>query len=74
MAKVIAITNLHGELLGVLRADPVDIGHGQTIQAVPIRAPEHRHHVLEIPDGLLGKRLAAEVHREVRGRLAKIVA
>lgn len=71
MAKVIAITNVGGELLGVLRADPIDIGDGLTIQSVPLRTPEHRHHVLEVPDGLLGKQLALEVHGEVRRRLAK---
>jgi len=68
MAKVIAITDVAGALLGVLRADPIDIGNGMTIQTVPIRTSAHRHHALEVPDDLLGK-LAQEVHREVRRRL-----
>ena len=69
MAKVIAITDVGGALLGVLRADPVDTGNGVIIQSVPIRTSAHRHHILEVPDDLLAK-LADEVHREVRRRLS----
>jgi hypothetical protein len=70
MAKVIAITNVTGELLGVLRADPVDIGNGKTIRSVPVRTTEQRHHILEVADDLMGKP-AHEIHREVRRHLPK---
>ena len=71
MAKVIAITDLKGALLGVLRADPIDAGNGLTIQAVPSSTASQRHHFLEVPDNLLGKpgKGVEELHREVRSRL-----
>jgi hypothetical protein len=68
MAKVIAITNTDGALLGVLRTEPVNIGKGVTIHPVPIESAAQRHHILDVPDGLLGKP-AHEVHNEVRRRL-----
>jgi hypothetical protein len=68
MAKVIAITDAGGALLGVLRADPIDAGNGVTIKSVPIRTSAHRHQILEVPDDLPGKP-AHVVHREVRRRL-----
>jgi hypothetical protein len=68
MAKVIAITNTAGALLGVLRTDPVDIGNGLTIRPVPVEAAAQRHQILDVPDGLLGKPVH-EVHAEVRRRL-----
>ena len=76
MAKMIAITDLKGTLLGVLRADPVDAGNGLTIQAVPGHTPEQRHHIVEVPDNLvggMGKRVE-ELHREVRRLLPADVA
>lgn len=76
MAKVIAITDLKGELLGVVRAEPVNLGNGLTIQAVhtlPKHITQQRHHIIEVPDNLLGKRGSGveELHREVRRRLPK---
>jgi hypothetical protein len=70
MAKVIAITDLKGELLGVLRADPQDIGNGVTIQAVPFASSSQLHHVLEVDDDLMGKP-AHEVHNKIRHHLGK---
>jgi hypothetical protein len=70
MAKVIAITDTVGELLGVVRADPVKLDNGMTIQSVPLHTPGHQHHTLEVPDDLLSK-LAKDVHHEVRRRLAE---
>jgi hypothetical protein len=55
MAKVIAITDLKGQLLGVVRADPVAGGHGVIAQAVPMNHPEQRSHIIEVADNLLGK-------------------
>lgn len=71
MARVIAITDSNGTLLGVLRADPVDAGNGITIQAVPSPRSPHRHHILDVPDTFIGNRGKGveELHREVRRRL-----
>jgi hypothetical protein len=68
MAKVLAITDLKGALLGVLRADPIQVAHGVTIQAVPAPTPKQRHHIIEVPDHLLGKpgKGVEILHREVR--------
>jgi hypothetical protein len=67
MTKVIAITDLNGALLGVVRADPVDAGNGIIIQAVLRKTPEQRHHIVEVPDGLIGKpgKGVEELHRKV---------
>ncbi len=72
MAKLIAITDAGGALLGVLRGDPIDIGSGMTIQAAPTPAPgsAHQHHILEVPNDLLGKP-TREIHDEVRRRLGR---
>jgi hypothetical protein len=69
MAKVTAITNMNGDLIRYLRADPADIGGGLTIQSVYVPTPTERHHTVEIPDELLEKP-AEEVHREIVRRLA----
>jgi hypothetical protein len=75
MAKVLAITDLNGALLGVLRADPIEVRPGLTIQAAPTPMAEHhqRHHLIDVPDHLLGKRGKGveELHREVSRRLPK---
>ena len=71
MRKVMAVTDLAGTLLGVVRADPVDIGNGTTIRSVPPRTAQHRHRILDVPDDFLS-RPAQEVHREVR-RLIGII-
>jgi hypothetical protein len=73
MAKVIAVTDLDGALLGVLRADPVDVGNGVTIQAVPAPTSKQRHHIVEVPDHLLSKpgRGVEELHREVQKHLPR---
>jgi len=68
MQKVMAITDLSGTLLGVVRADPVDIGHGKTIRSVPPKAAHYRHHILDVPDDFF-RRQPHEVHREVRRRI-----
>jgi hypothetical protein len=72
VTRVLVITDLNGELLGVLQADPVDAGNGVTIQAVPVSRPEQRHHFVDVPSHLLAKsgRSAEELHREIRRRLA----
>jgi hypothetical protein len=70
MAKVIAITDVNGKLLGVLRADPVNIGNGKTLQAVPSKTSAQRHHFLEVPHDLMGKR-ADLVHDHVRRLLVQ---
>jgi hypothetical protein len=75
MAKVLAITDLNGALLGVVRADPIEVGTGLTIQAVPTPMAEHhqRHHIVHVPDHLLGKpgKGVEELHREVSRRLTR---
>ena len=68
MQKVMAITDHAGKLLGVVRADPVDIGHGKTIRSVPPKAAHYRHHILDVPDDFL-RRQPHEVHHEVRRRI-----
>jgi hypothetical protein len=68
-----AITDSTGKLLGVQRADPVDIGGGRTIQAVPHPRSPHGYHHLDVPDHMIGKpgRGVEELHKEVRRLLAK---
>jgi hypothetical protein len=73
MAKIFAVTNAEGTLLGTLRADPVDIGNGMTIHPVPLRTSTQMHHLLEVPDDLVGKP-AHEIHRHVRHQLTSIEA
>jgi hypothetical protein len=69
MAKVIAVTDPNGALLGVVRGDRIDIGNGKTLQAVlPPRASKNHHQILEVEDNLLRKP-ATEVHHEIRRRL-----
>jgi hypothetical protein len=69
MLKVMAVTDLNGNLLGVVRTDPVDIGNGRTIRAVPPPTTRHRHHMLEVEDNFL-HRPATEVHNDVRRLIA----
>lgn len=72
MAKLLVFVDSNGALVGTLRADPVDIGHGKTIQAVRSPMSKHRHHEIEVPDHLVGKPgKVAELHREVRRLLAR---
>jgi hypothetical protein len=74
MAKVMAVTDRYGALLGVVRADLIDAGNGVTIQAVPIERADQRHHFVEVPDALLTnkkKMWVEELHREVERRLIK---
>jgi hypothetical protein len=75
MAKVLAITDLKGALLAVLRADPIEAAPGLTIQAVPTPMAEHhqRHHLIDVPDHLIGKRGTGveELHHEVSRRLPR---
>jgi hypothetical protein len=73
VARILAITDSHGKLLGVQRADPVDIGDGRTIQAVPHPHSPDRYHRLDVPDHMMGKpgRGVEELHKEVRRLLAK---
>ena len=65
MQKVMAVMELDGTLLGVVRADPVDLGNGLIIQSVPPHVMQHRHHILEVSDDFFD-RPAKEIHREVR--------
>ena len=53
MARVIAITDDSGKVLGVLRGDPVELADGTTIQAVARSAEGYHHHTLDVPDDLL---------------------
>ena len=67
MAKLLVFVDNHGTLVGTQRADPIDIGNGQTLQAVPSPMSKHRHHIIEVPDHLVGRpNRVAELHREVR--------
>jgi hypothetical protein len=72
VARILAITDSHGKLLGVQGADPIDIGHGVSIQAVPHPHSPHKYHHLGVPDHLTGKpgRGVEELHKEVRRLLA----
>ena len=65
MQKVMAVTDLKGTLLGVVRADPVDIGNGKTIRSVPPSAAHYHHHILEVADDFL-RRPATDIHNHVR--------
>jgi hypothetical protein len=69
MQKVMAVTDLKGTLLGVVRTDPVDIGYGKTIRAVPPPAERYRHHMLEVEDNFL-RRPATDIHKDVRRLIA----
>jgi hypothetical protein len=68
MAKILAITDKNGKLLGVQRADPIDVGHGMTVQAVPDPRSPHNYRYLDVPDNLIGKpgRGVETLHNEVR--------
>lgn len=67
MAKLFVFVDNNGTLFGTLRADPIDIGSGNTIQAMPSPMSKHRHHIVEVPDHLVGKPgKVSELHREVR--------
>jgi hypothetical protein len=65
MQKIMAVTDLKGTLLGVVRADPIDIGNGKTIRAVPPPPARYRHHMLDVADDFL-RRPASEVHDKIR--------
>jgi hypothetical protein len=65
MQKVMAITDLRGTLLGVVRTDPIDIGNGKTIRSTPPPAARYRHHILNVADDFM-RRPAANIHDEVR--------
>jgi hypothetical protein len=67
MARVIAITDSHGELLGVVRGDPVETDNG-LLQAFPLERPDEVHHVLDVPSEILSMPLA-ERHQAIRVRL-----
>jgi hypothetical protein len=67
MVKLLVFVDDNGVLVGTLRADPIDIGNGKTIQAIPSPMSKHKHHVVELPDHLVGKPSnVTELHREVR--------
>jgi hypothetical protein len=69
MQKVMAVTDLKGTLVGVVRTGPVDIGNGKTIRSVPPPAARYRHHMLEVEDDFL-RRPAVEIHNDVRRLIA----
>ena len=69
MQKVMAVTDLKGPLLGVVRTDPVDIGNGKTLRAVPPPPARYRHQVLEVADNFL-RRPASDIHNDVRRLIA----
>jgi hypothetical protein len=69
MQKVMAVTDLKGTLLGVVRTDPVDIGNGNTIRSVPPPAARYGHYMLNVADDFL-RRPAADIHNDVRRLIA----
>jgi hypothetical protein len=69
MQKIMAVTDMKGTLLGVVRADPVNIGNGKTIRSVPPSALNYRHHMLEVEDSFL-RRPATTIHNDVRRLIA----
>jgi hypothetical protein len=72
MAKLLVFVDSNGALVGTLRADPIDIEIGNTIQAIPSPMSKHRHQEIEVPDDLVGKPgKVAELHQEVRRLLAR---
>ena len=71
MKKIMAVTDLKGTLLGVLRADPIDIGNGKTIRSAPPEAARYRHHILDVADDFL-RRPAAAIHDDVRRLIAVV--
>ena len=67
MAKLVVFVDNTGTLVGTLKADPIEIGNGKTIQATPSPMSKHKHHIVEVPDHLIGKPgKVKELHREVR--------
>ena len=67
MAKLMVFVDHKGALVGTLRADPIDIGNGNTLRAVPSPMSKHRYHLVDVPDHLVGKPSKVnELHREVR--------
>jgi hypothetical protein len=67
MAKLLVFVDHHGTLVGTQMADPISIGNGNTIQAMPSPMSKHRHHIVEVPDHLVGRPdKVTELHREVR--------
>ena len=67
MAKLLVFVDNRGTLVGTLRADPIDIGNGKTLTAVPSPLSKHKHHIVEVPDHFLGKPdKDKELHDEVR--------
>lgn len=73
MQKVMAVTDLRGTLLGVVRTDLVDIGNGNTIRSVPPPAARYRHHILDVADDFM-RRPAVDIHDEVRRLIAAMKA
>jgi hypothetical protein len=72
MAKLLVFVDHSGTLVGTQRADPIDIGNGKTIHAVPSPMSRHRHHIIEVPDHLVGRPgKVEELHREVRRLLPR---
>jgi hypothetical protein len=69
MQKIMAITDLEGTLLGVVRTDPVDIGNGKTIRSVPPPPARYRHHMLDVADDFL-RRPAGDIHNDVHRLIA----
>jgi hypothetical protein len=69
MQKIMAVTDLKGTLLGVVRTDPIDIGNGKTIRAVPPPATHYHHHVLDVADDFM-RRPATAIHNDVRRLIA----
>jgi hypothetical protein len=69
MQKIMAVTDLEGTLVGVVRADPVDIGGGKTIQSVPPSPALYQHHILDVADDFL-RRPATAIHEDVRRLIA----
>jgi hypothetical protein len=72
MAKLHVFVDNNGALVGTLRADPIKLADGSTIQAVPSPMSKHRHHVIDVADHLVGKPgKVAELHREVHRLLPR---
>jgi hypothetical protein len=72
MAKLLAITDTNGDLLGVVRADPIRV-NGVTIEAVPMETPKQKHYFVEVADNMLGKhgKHIEALHQHVKSLLPK---
>ena len=68
MPKLAVITDLEGNILGTVRADPVKIGGGVTVQFHPSPSDKQKYHDVEVPESLLRKS-AEDLHKELASKL-----